>query len=104
MLAEINKRTRITYLATLIDAGGSEPGTHVTLNPDTLEELDHGKKRVGHPRLNWYQVTLKDLWQAPQKEHPNASIRFARNIDIRKQEHVTAVEEYAKTVAEKSSK
>ena len=88
----------------LIKAGGAEPGTHVTLNPDTLEELDHGKKRVGHPRLNWYQVTLKDLWQELQKDHPDASIRFARTIDIRKHTHVTAVKEYSEAISEKAAK
>ena len=89
-LTEYHKRTQRHYLAEQIQAGDTEPGTSVTLDPDTLEEIDHGVKRVGRPRLNWYQVTLQDLWKELTQDHPNNSIRFASNLDTSKPAHVTA--------------
>ena len=103
-LSAYHKRSRIQHLAKLIHTGDAEPGTYVTLNPETLEELDHGQKRVGRPRLNWYQVTLQDLWQELIKDHPNQSIRFAGTLDIKKPAHVNAVKEFAKQLTEKRAK
>ena len=64
-----------------------EPGTKVTLDPDDLTEIDHGKKRVGHPRLNWYQVTLQNRWTVIKKDHPEPSVRFAAALDKKKPTH-----------------
>ena len=81
-LSEFHKKTRIDDLSKLITIGNKEQGTQVTLNPHTLEEMDHGKKRVSHPRLNWYQVTLQDLCTATKKDHLDADVRFAATLDI----------------------
>ena len=58
---------------------------------DTLAVIDHGKKIGGKPRLNWYQVTLQDLWQEVRRDHPDPSVRFAAGLDIKKTTHVEAV-------------
>ena len=42
----------------LIFAGEREPGAAVLLDAETPAEVEHGTKRVGQPRLNWYRVTL----------------------------------------------
>ena len=103
-LTAYHRRSRIQYLAKLIQTGEAEPGTSVTLNPHTLEEIEHGKKRVGRPRLNWYQETLQDLWKEVINDHPIPAIRFAARIDIRKPAHVQAVKDFANTLTEKLSK
>ena len=78
-----------------------EPGTKVTLDPEDLTEIDHGKKRVGHPRLNWYQVTLQDLWTVTKKDHPEPSVRFAAALDKKKPTHIEAIKQHAKNIHEK---
>ena len=77
-----------------------EPGTKVTLDPDVLTEIDQGKKRVGHPRLKWYQVTLQDLWIVTKKDHPEPSVRFAAALDKKKPTHIEAIQQHAKNVHE----
>ena len=67
----------------------------VTLDPVTFAEIDHGKKRVGKPRLNWYQVTMQDMWTEIRKHHPSTAVRFAPSLDISKPSRVTAVKEFA---------
>ena len=66
-LSMFHRKSRITYLCKLIYAGTDEPGTAVTFDPITYLPLDHGKKRVGQPRKNWYNVTLNDLWVEAKK-------------------------------------
>ena len=94
-------KTRIEYLCKLITAGNSEPGTKVTLDPEDLTEIYHGKRRDGHPRLNWYQVTLQDLWTVTKKDHPKPSVRFAAALDKKKSTHIEAIYQHAKNVHEK---
>ena len=97
-LTDFHRRTRIAYLCKLIVAGTTEPGTAVTFDPNTMEALDHGKKRVGKPRLNWYQVTLNDLWVETKKV--TDSVKFASMLDIRNARHRAAIETYARTQVE----
>ena len=94
-LTTYHQRSRITYLAKLITAGDAEPGTAVTLDSQTLAEIDHGKKIICKPRLNWYQVTIQDMWTEIRKDHPDANIRYASNLDINKAPHVAAVKTFA---------
>ena len=54
---------------------------------------------MGRPRLNWYQVTMQDMWQIVREGHPEPSVRFAASLDIKKDKHVTAIKEYAAKVA-----
>ena len=103
-LTEYRKKTRIEYLNRLITMGDQEPGTSVTFDLITLNEIDHGKKRVEHPRLNWHQVTLQDLWSEAKKDHSDGSVRFAAKLDLKKETHVNAIKTYAKTQHEKNIK
>ena len=68
-LTSYHKRTRIEHMKKLIRNRFSEPGAAVTFNTITLAELPHGKKRIGRPRLNWYQVTIQDLWNEARKQN-----------------------------------
>ena len=61
----------------------------------TLAEIEHGKKRVGQPRLNWFKVTLQDLWKEVQQNHALSSIRFASALNLNKKDHVDAIKAYA---------
>ena len=81
-----------------------EPITNVTFDPEDLTEIDHGKKRVGHPRLNWYQVTLEDLWTVTKKDHPEPSVRFAATLGKNKPAHIDAINQHAKNVHGKKDK
>ena len=103
-LTAYHKRSRILYLANLIHKGDSEPGTSATFDPQTLAAIDHGKKRIGKPRLNWYQVTMQDLWKEVQRDHPDTSVRFASSLDIEKPEHVNAVKQYAQKLTDELTK
>ena len=94
-LTAYHKRSRILYLANLIHKGDSEPGTSATFDTQTLAAIDHGKKRIGKPRLNWYQVTMQDMWKEVQRDHPDATVRFASTLDIEKPAHVNAVKQHA---------
>ena len=58
-LTVYHKQRRATYLCMLINRGTDEPGTGITLDPHTLQPIDHGTKRVGHPRKNWYKRQYK---------------------------------------------
>ena len=101
-LTAFHQRTRIAYLAKLIHRGHKEPGTTVTMDPQTLAAIDHGKKRVGQPRLNWYKVTLDEMWQIVRVKSQEPSIRFAANIDIKRTTHVEAIKAYAKELTSKA--
>ena len=101
-LTEYHKRTRIAYLCKLIAAGDAEPGTAVTFDPVTLNALDHGKKRIGKPRLNWYQVTLADLWSETKKNIE--TVKYASLLDLTNATHRTAVETYAHAQIEETKK
>ena len=90
-LTAFHQRSRIQYLAKLIHTGYRKPGTTVTMDPQTLAAIDHGKKRVGKPRLNWYQVTLQDLWQEVRKDQLEPAVRFIANLHINRPAHVAAV-------------
>ena len=94
-LTRIHKETRMKYLAKLIKAGNDEPGTAVTFDPQTLEPIDHGKKRVGRPKLNWYQVTVQDFWQKAKLETPET--KYASELKIKNPVHIHALKAYADT-------
>ena len=89
-LTNFHRRMRIAYLCKLITAGDTEPGAAVTFDTTTLMQLDHGKKRVGKPRLNWYQVTMKDLWEETKKHID--TVKFASELNLKNATHKLAIE------------
>ena len=86
---EYHKRARIKSLQTLIVTGNDEPGTMVTFDPVTLKQIDHGKKRVGQPRKNWYKATMADLWIETKKSIE--TVKFASELDLDNPIHVHAL-------------
>ena len=92
-LTEYRKRRRTAYLATLIAAGDSDPSAAVMFEIDTLKPIDHGKLRVGQPRVNWYKITLHDLWEETKQN--TTVVRFAAAFMPGNQRHLTAIREYA---------
>ena len=82
--------------------GEAEPGTDVTLHIDTLKPLDHGKKRVGRPRPNWYGRTIADLWDLTRKSIE--SVKYASELNFDNVRHVAAIKEYSKQQYEKHLK
>ena len=47
----------------------------VTMDPLTLRMVEHVQKRVGRPRLAWYEVTLEEFWHSCTAAEP--SLRWA---------------------------
>ena len=92
-LTEYHTRQRVAYLARLIKAGDSDPGTPITFDPVTLKPIDHGKLRVGQPRQIWYKTTLEYMWQTVRQNIPYVNISGQLNLDT--PAHVRAIKEYA---------
>ena len=74
----------------------------MTLDPEYLTDIDHGKKRVEHPRLNWYRVTLQDLWTVTKKDHPEPSVRFAAMLDKNNPTRLEAIKQHPKAAHEQT--
>ena len=92
-LSEYHKKSRIKFLIKLINEGETEPCTAVTFNPSTLLPLDHGKKRVGQPRLNWFKVTIQDLWELIKTKVD--TVKYASALNLTDARHVAALRTYA---------
>ena len=88
-LTEYHKRARIKSLQKLIVTGSDDPGTMVTFDHVTLKQIDHGKKRVGQPRKNWYKATVADLWIETKKSIE--TVKFASELDLDNPIHVHAL-------------
>ena len=99
-LTEYHKRRRTAYLAALIAAGDSDPSAAVTFEIDTLKPIDHGKLHVGQPRVNWYKMTLQDLWEETKQNITD--VRGAAAFIPGNQRHLKAICEYTASKAEKS--
>ena len=91
-LSEYHKRTRIAYLARLITAGNEDPGTPITFHADSLKSIDHGKLRVGQPRVHWYKTTLEDIWIKTKQNIP--TVKYASVFNHDAPAHVSAIKEY----------
>ena len=95
-LSVYHKRARINSLVKLIRNRETEPGASVTFDPLTLQEVQHGKKRVGRPKLNWYQVTVQELWTIARKH--TASTRFSAAFNPLNKTHRDALIKYCEDV------
>ena len=47
----------------MIRGNEHDPAVAATMDLGTLKPIDHGKKRVGHPRDRWLPITLKEYWE-----------------------------------------
>jgi exonuclease III len=66
--------------------------TEVTLDAVTLRMVEYNYKRVGRPRLAWYDTTLVEYWRGCTKPEPN--LRWAQ-LDLDNQVHVNFIKEAA---------
>ena len=71
-LTEYHRQRRVKYLCHLIIRGDTEPGTRITFDPVTLVPIDHGKQRVGQPRLN--QDVYEIVWLKNDDNDQNNAI------------------------------
>ena len=77
---------------------GGDPRKNVTFDPGTLSPHDHGKKRVGKPRLHWYMTTVQEFWDVEVKAcRKNAWIGL---LDISEGRHVTMIRNTARALNE----
>ena len=51
-LSDLHRVWRINMLAKVINQGNDDPNTAATLQPETLQPHDYGRRRVGRPRAN----------------------------------------------------
>ena len=91
-LSEFHQERRVTMLAKVIAAGAQDPVTTATMNPDTLQTPDHGRRRWGHPRVNWLQETMQDMWTGMRLAQPE--LRHAI-LDLNLQMHRDKIREEA---------
>ena len=85
-----------TYLkmvryAQLVQAPPGDPSAAATFDRHTLRKHDHGKKRVGRPRLNWVEVTQEQFWDLLVKPSLPPGDRRGLNLDI--QLHIDRLKE-----------
>ena len=92
-LTAYHKQRRIKYSCQLICRGNQEPGTTITFDLDTLLPIDHGKQRIGQPRLKWYKVTLQDLWDLTKKHI--TTVKYASALNFENSTHIEAIKQYA---------
>ena len=71
-LSDLHRIWRINMLAKVINQGNDDPNTAATLEPETLQPHDYGRRRVGRPRANWLKETLNDMWDDIGEHNPEA--------------------------------
>ena len=80
--------------AKLVLADEKEPGKAVAFATKSLRSHDHGKKRVGRPRLNWVIETRKLFWnKAVRSQHEH---RWLGEFNTASREHVRIMTSVAK--------
>eukprot|EP00975_Prorocentrum_lima_P000532 103416-Prorocentrum_lima.AAC.1 len=94
--SEYHQRSRIRALSRLFLARHHDPSAKATFNPDTLLPYDYGKKRVGAPRLNWYQCTCRDYWNQLRVAIPGLPLQF----DLHREAHRTLFLSHASKLSE----
>ena len=55
----------------------------------TLRQMDHGTRRVGRPRVTWYQTTIADMWE--EVKRTDMGMSYAGEMDLGRQSHVDAI-------------
>ena len=79
-----------------IVAGPTDPLFEVTFAHVDLKQHDHGKKRVGRPRLNWVKETLVLLRnQEVKKKYRELNLGELR---VDRPEHVRYIKEVATNI------
>ena len=60
-LSSFYRHKKQIVLGELIRGDKDDPAIAVSIDQDTLKPIDHGKKRVGHPRNRWLPTTCKNF-------------------------------------------
>eukprot|EP00969_Alexandrium_andersonii_P019649 857513-Alexandrium_andersonii.AAC.1 len=61
-LSDYYEYLKLYRYARLVAAPEGDPSAAATFDRETLGKHQHGKRRVGRPRLNWVEVTQKQFW------------------------------------------
>ena len=95
-LSEFHKARRLILMAKIITLRDIDPSARVAFDPETLKPHGYGTRRVGHPRLNWVQCTLRDFWEETKKELTDH--QWAGEIDLNNEAHRSLLLRYAETI------
>jgi len=98
-LSKFHKDRRVVLMAKTITLRHTDPSARVAFDPDTLRPHGYGTRRVGHPRLNWVQCTLKDFWEAAKTEFPDH--RWAGELDLNSEAHRNLLLQHAEGINNK---
>ena len=89
-LSVYHKERRMVLLAKLLTLGEKEPSAKVTFVGKSLKDCDlRGIRRAGRPRLNWFEVTLKDFWERAKEKHGDG--RCFGDLETSNQDHLTCI-------------
>lgn len=83
-LSKYHEKQRHILFARLIITREHEPSSRMTFQTDSLLPQEMGTRRVGRPRLNWYQETLKSFWQEAKTYHNSEGLG---TLNLHTQQH-----------------
>ena len=63
-VSQFYRQQKIKRLGNIISKPEEDLIKQCTLDMETLQAEDVGKRRVGQPRVNWLERTLKQYWEA----------------------------------------
>ena len=66
----------------------------VSFKNEKLQKWIHKNRRVGRPRSNWTEETIRDIWETLKKD--DNRYRYCQ-FEEGKEEHINAINEYANT-------
>ena len=89
-MSEYYKQRRVYMLAKPIKQGETNPGAAATLDLNTLEPPDTGKRRVGRTRKSWLNDTREDMWMQAREGRPG-------EFDINSLQHRNDLRHYAQS-------
>ena len=100
VLSEFHRDRRVTLLAKILALGRDDQGALATLDPDTLEPHDHGKRRVGRPRSEWLKQSLDEVWDHVKQKR--TEFRYSV-LDTTREAHRAALRETAAELMKKTN-
>ena len=88
---------KVLWYAQLVTAAADDPAAAAAFDRETLKRHGHGKKRVGHPRLNWVETTQTQFWELMIR--PMLPEGEDVGLDLEIQQHVDTIKDRALEVA-----
>ena len=100
-LSEAYETNKIYLYAKLLTLEENDPRAEVASAPHTIHRPhDHGKKRIGRPRLNWIVETSNTFWNLWVRPRNNSFGPFD-NFNPDNMEHVVKAREAAQSIIKK---